>query len=68
VRHNLAAIVWKDNQNTNILINIHVHSLPPEGNFCDEHGNALKLAVYKPVVHVWLVDKSDRLINSYTIS
>jgi len=45
VKLNLAAIVWKDNENTSILINIHVHSPPPEGNFCDEHGNPLKLPV-----------------------
>jgi len=42
VRGNLTALVGKDKGNINILMNM--HSPPLEGNFCDEHGRAVKLA------------------------
>ena len=43
VKVNLTAIVWNGKQNINILMNI--HSPPLEGNFYDEHGKAMKLAI-----------------------
>lgn len=42
------APVWKDKQNMNILTNM--HHPPAEGNFCDEHGNTLKLALIQDYV------------------
>jgi len=42
VKGDLTAIVWKVKQNVRILANM--HSPPLEGNFCDEHGKATKLA------------------------
>ena len=43
VKGNLTAIVWKDKQNVNVLTNM--RSPPMKGNFCDEHGKAVKLAI-----------------------
>jgi hypothetical protein len=62
VKGNLTAVMWKDKQNVNILMNM--HSSPSEGNFCVEHGKAVKLAT----AHMGYVDKSDRMTNSYCIS
>jgi hypothetical protein len=45
VRGNLTATVWQDKQDVQILINMHCP--PAEGNFCIEHGKAIKL----PAVH-----------------
>jgi len=43
VKGNLTAIVWKDKQIVNILMNM--HSPQVKGNFCDERGKAVKLAI-----------------------
>jgi hypothetical protein len=43
VRGNLTAVVWKDKKDIKILMNM--YHFPAEGNFCDEHGNALKPAI-----------------------
>jgi len=43
VRCNLTAIVWKDIQNVDILMDM--HSPPLEGNFCNEHSKAVTLAI-----------------------
>jgi hypothetical protein len=40
VRGNVAAMIWKDRRHVNVLTNMHHPSR--EGNFRDEHGNALK--------------------------
>jgi hypothetical protein len=40
---NVTAIVWKDKLYGSILTNMLL--LPAEGNFCDEHGKSLKLAI-----------------------
>jgi hypothetical protein len=40
VKGDLTAMVWKDKQIINILMNMHSQSL--EGNFCDEHGKVMK--------------------------
>ena len=42
VKGNLTAIVWKEKQNVNVLTNMHSPTL--DGNFCHEHGKAVKLA------------------------
>jgi transposase len=52
----MTAIVCKDKQNVNAVINL--HSTPVEGNFCDEHSKT---------GHKCL-DKSDHMTNSYHIS
>ena len=50
-----------------LLINI--HNPPTEGNYHDEHGNAIKLAIVADYNrHMGHVDNSDRLANSYTAS
>jgi len=43
VKGNMTAIVWKDELNVNILMNMHSPTL--ECNFCDEHGKTVKLAI-----------------------
>jgi hypothetical protein len=43
VRGNLASIAWKNKRNVTMLTNM--HRSPAEGNFYDEHGNALKPAI-----------------------
>jgi hypothetical protein len=46
-----------------------MHNPPTtEGNFCDEHGNALKPQVALDCnQHMGYVDKGDRMANSYSI-
>ena len=51
----MTAIVWKDKQNVNILMN--THSAPLDGNFCDEHKNAVKPAVVHDSRIMGYVDK-----------
>jgi hypothetical protein len=54
-------------QYVGILTNI--HDPPSEGNFRDEHGNAIKPAIVADYNrHVGYVDKTDRMANSYTAS
>ena len=43
VKSYFTAIIWKDKQNVNILMNM--HSPAVEGNFCDKHGKAMKLVI-----------------------
>jgi hypothetical protein len=67
VRGDLTAIVWKDKRNLNRLTN--KHRPPGEGNFSDEHGNALKPAILQDYNrHMGYVDKGDHMMNSYSIS
>lgn len=67
VKGNLTAIVYKDKWNVNVLKNL--HSPPLEGNFCDEHGKAMKPAIIQDYNrHMGYVDKSDCMTNSYSIS
>jgi hypothetical protein len=42
-RGDLTAVVWKDKRDVRLLTNI--HDPPREGNYCDEHGNAIKPAI-----------------------
>jgi hypothetical protein len=67
VRGDLTSVVWKGKRNVNKLTNM--HRSKAEGNFCDEHGNALKPAIVQNYNrHMGYVDKSDRMTNSYSIS
>jgi len=67
MKGNLTAIVCKDKWNVNILKNF--HSPPLEGNFCDEHGKAMKPAVIQDCNrHMGYVNKSVCMTNSYSIS
>ena len=46
-----------------------IHDPPSEGNFWDEHGNAIKPAIVADYNrHMGYVDKADRMANSYTAS
>jgi len=48
---NLTATVQKDKQNVHILTNMHSPSL--KGNFCVDHGQAVKPAITKDTRDVW---------------
>ena len=66
-RGDLSAVIWKDKRDVRLLKNI--HDPPREGNYWDEHGNAIKpanVADYKR--HMGYVDNTDRMANSYTAS
>jgi len=66
-RGDLTAVVWKDKRDMCLLTNI--HDPPREGNYCDEHGNAIKPAIVADYNrHMGHVDNSDRLANSYMAS
>jgi len=66
-RSNVTAVVWKDNRDVCLLINI--HDPPREGNYRDEHGNAIKPAIMVDYNrHMGTVDKVDRMANSYKAS
>jgi len=59
--------VWKDKRDVRLLTNI--HDPPREGNYCDEHGNAIKPAIVADYNrHMGHVDNADRMVNSYTAS
>jgi len=46
-----------------------IHDPPREGNYRNEHGNAIKLAIVVNCNrHMGHVDNSNRLTNSYTVS
>jgi hypothetical protein len=67
VRGDLTAVVWKDKCDVHMLTTM--HTTPAEGNFCDEHGNAIKPAIVDDYnLHMGYVDKVDRMTNSYSIS
>jgi hypothetical protein len=62
-RDNLTAVVWRDKRDAYILTNM--HHLPTNGNFCDQHGNALKTVIIQyHSKHVGYVDLGDRMTNS----
>ena len=66
-RGDLMAVVWKDKRDVCLLTNI--HDPPREGNYRDEHGNAIKPAIVADYNrHMGHVDNSDRLASSYTAS
>jgi hypothetical protein len=48
---------------------MNMHSLPLEGNFCDDHGKAMKLAIIQDCDrHMGYVDESDLMMNYYSVS
>ena len=66
-RGDLTAVVWKDKRDMCLLTNI--HDSPREGNYRDEHRNAIKLAIVADYNrHMGHVDNADRMTNSYTAS
>jgi hypothetical protein len=59
------AILWKDKRDVFLLSNI--HNAPPEGNFCDNNGKAVKPQIVEDYSrHIGYVDKGDRMANSYS--
>jgi hypothetical protein len=59
-------IVWEDNRNVNMLTNM--HRPISEGNFCNEHRNALKPVIVQDCNrHMRYVEESDRMTNTYCI-
>ena len=66
-RGDLSAVVWKDKRDVRLLTNI--HDPPREGNYCDEHGNAIKPAIVADYNrHMGYADNTDRMANSYKTS
>ena len=64
---NLTAVVWRGRRDLCLLTNIHDPSR--EGNYRDEHGNAIKPAIVADYnCHMEHVDNADRMANSYTAS
>ena len=46
-----------------------IHDPPREGNYCDEHGNAIKPTIVADYnCHMGYVDNADRMAHSYTDS
>jgi hypothetical protein len=67
VRSDWTAMVWKDKRNVNMLTNM--RRPPTEGNFCDEHGNALKPAIVQNCNRLMgYTDMSDCMTYSYCFS
>jgi hypothetical protein len=45
-----------------------MHAPPAEGNFCDEHGNAIKPVIVADYnKHMGYVDKADRMTNNAAV-
>jgi len=66
-RGDMMAVVWKDKRDVCLLTNI--HDPPREGNYHNEHGNAIKPAIVADYnCHMGHVDNADRMANSYTAS
>jgi len=66
-RGDLSAVVLKDKRDVRLLTNI--HDPRREGNYCDEHGNAMKPAIVADYNrHMGYVDNTDRMANSYMAS
>jgi len=48
---------------------MNMHSPSLEGNFCDDHGKAMKLAIIQDCNrHMGYVDESDCMMNYYSVS
>jgi len=66
-RGDLLAVDWKDKRDVRLLTNI--HDPPREGNYCDEHANAIKPTIVTGYnCHMGYVDNTDRMVNTYTAS
>jgi hypothetical protein len=65
-RDDLMAMVWRDKRDIHVLTNM--HHPPANGNFCDEHGNAIKPEIIQDYNrHIGYVDLGDRMTHSYSI-
>jgi len=61
----LTAVVWREKRGVCLLTNI--RDPPTEGNYCDEHRNAIKPAIEGDYnCHMGHVDNADMMANSYT--
>ena len=61
---NLTLVTWRDIRDIYLLSNM--QNATAEGNFCDDHGNAVKPAIVEDYnKHMGYVDKSDRMANSF---
>jgi predicted nucleotide-binding protein (sugar kinase/HSP70/actin superfamily) len=61
----MTAVVWKDKRDVSLLTDS--HGPPREGYYCNERRNAIKstdVADYN--LHMWNVDNTDSVANSYT--
>ena len=66
-RGDLIVVVWKDERNMCLLTNI--NNPPRGGNYCNEHGNAIKPAIVADYNHhMGHVDNADKMANGYTVS
>jgi hypothetical protein len=66
-RGDLTAVVWKDKRDVHLLTNIYDRTR--EGNYRDEHGNAIKPTIVANYNHhMGHVDSTDRMANSYMAS
>jgi len=66
-RGDLTAVVWKYKRDVCFLTNI--HDPPRDGNYRNEHGNAIKPAIVADYnCHMGHVDSAVRMANSYTTS
>ena len=62
-RTDLTAVVWRDKRDAYLVTNI--HDPPTEGNYRDEHGNAIKPVIVADYNrHMGHVDNADRTANS----
>ena len=62
IRGDLTAVLWREKRDVCMLTN--VHDPPSEGNFRDEHGNAIKPATVADYnSHMGYVDKAGRMGN-----
>jgi hypothetical protein len=60
-------MIWKDKREVYMMANM--HNPLPEGNFCDEHRNAVKPSIVEDYSrNMGSVDKADRMANSYSTS
>jgi len=67
VRRTLRAVRWEDRWDVYILSNM--HASPVDGNFTKESGQAIKPRVVEDYnAYMGIVDKSDRMVNSYGIA
>ena len=63
-RDDMTAVVWKDKRDMCLLTNI--HDPPREGNYRDEHGNAIKPAIVVDYNrHMGHVDNADKAKQSH---
>ena len=58
-----------EGQERDVCLLTNIHDPPTEGNYRDEHGNVIKLAIVADYnCHMGHVNNADRMANSYTAS